>query len=237
MKCSHVTNVGKVRNLNEDYYCMRPDLNFFAVADGMGGHNAGEVASYEAIKCIESDLEVADLDKEDPGAILKLSILKANRLIYDMGYSNKNYNGMGTTISACIFRGEELTVGNVGDSRCYLVRDSSIYRLTEDHSLVEELIRKKQITSLEARSHQQRNVLTRAVGTSSQLEVDIFKYNICTGDLILLCTDGLTEHVPGEEILQVVMEYEPGDAVEILQEETLKRGGSDNITLIVLGVE
>jgi len=237
MKWSKMTHVGRVRSVNEDFVCARPDLGFFAVADGMGGHRAGEVASKKAIEYVEEAMEKNPCREKEPGAILEAAIAEANQLIYDLGYYNSDYRGMGTTITACFFTGMVLTVAHVGDSRCYLIRDSKVDRLTRDHSLVEEMIQQEQITPVEAMHHPYRNVLTRALGISPRVDVDIVQCTLSSNDIILLCTDGVTEHLTDEELAGMVLNNEPEGAVRAIVNEALNRGGNDNITLIVVAVE
>lgn len=232
-----MTHVGLVRNINEDFLCARPDLGFFAVADGMGGHQAGEVASKKAIESLEETVEKILCKKGDPGATLQEAVMKANESIYDLSSKNPAYRGMGTTITACYFDGMDLTVVHVGDSRCYLIRNASIYRLTRDHSLVEELVRQQQITAEEAMHHPYRNILTRALGISPRVEVDVARYKLAPNDVILMCTDGVTEYLTDEEIMDFTRNKDPEIAVNLIVEEALSRGGNDNITLIIVAVE
>lgn len=237
MKWNKMTHIGRVRSINEDCACARPDLGLFAVADGMGGHQAGEVASKKAVECLEEEVENSSCRDKEPGATLKAAIEKANKLIYDLSYRNADYRGMGTTITACCVNKTVMTVAHVGDSRCYLIRKSRIFRLTRDHSLVEEMLQKRQITSEEAQRHPYRNVLTRALGTSPRVEVDTTRFNLSRNDIILLCTDGVTEYLSDDELTVFFQNKEPEKAVRDILNEALNRGGNDNITLVMVVVE
>lgn len=237
MRWSKMSHVGLVRTTNEDNLCARPELGLFAVADGMGGHRAGEVASKKAIEWLVKIVAANPDRKNDPGPLLREAILKANEEVYRLGSKNPNYRGMGTTLTTCFFGDNKLTVAHVGDSRCYLLRDSSIYRLTRDHSLVEELVRQNQLTSGEAVNYPYRNVLTRALGTSPVVEVDVSEHVLRSGDVVLLCTDGVTEHLADEEIVALTTGKNPKEAVELLVQEVLNRGGSDNVSLIMVAID
>lgn len=237
MKWGKITHIGKVRSHNEDCACERPDLGLFAVADGMGGHQAGEVASKKAIECLEKEFEANFVWSKDPGDILKAVIEKANQLVYDLSTRSTGLRGMGTTITACCIQQRILTVAHVGDSRCYLIRRNRINRLTRDHSLVEEMLRNDQITYEEAQEHPYRNVLTRALGTSPQVQVDLFTYPLLPGDIVLLCTDGVTEYLSDDELVGYSGRGEPQEAVQVMLNEALNRGGIDNITLVIVAVD
>jgi len=233
MKWSKVTHVGRVRSVNEDFLSVRPDLGLFAVADGMGGHQAGEVASKIAIQCLEKELEVKPCG-DDAANVLRQAIIKANKSVYEMSCRNTEYRGMGTTITACCFNGVVLTVAHVGDSRCYLIRDFNISRLTEDHSLVQQMVQQHQITSGEAMYHPYRNVLTRALGTSPAVDVDLVQCILYPDDLVLMCTDGVTEYLSDGEILDAIRGKDTETAANAILKEALQRGGNDNITLVLV---
>lgn len=237
MKWSKMTHAGLVRTINEDFLCARPDLGLFAVADGMGGHNAGEVASREAIRVLEEVIESNLTSDKERGQFLHQAILEANQFIYNLSNQDASFIGMGTTVTASCFNGMNLKVVHVGDSRCYLIRDSTIHRLTQDHSLVGELVRQNKITSLEATQHPHRNVLLRALGTSPEVQVDIIDCKLNVNDIILMCTDGVTEYLSDEELMYFSKNNEPENAVVNIVNEVLKRGGSDNTTLIMVVID
>ncbi len=227
------------RDNNEDYYTAKKIGGniLLAVADGMGGHLAGEVASRKAIEILEKTLE---RDKaEDPEKILREAIKKANDEIYLMGHDPdhpERYN-MGTTLTAAIIRGNNATIGNIGDSRTYLIRDGVIKRLTKDHSFVQELVDRGEITEAEARVHPQKNILTKALGISPEIKIDpedIKTIQLKEGDYLLLCSDGLSDALTDEEIAKTVL-ASPSleEAVDALIEKAYSFGSTDNITVVL----
>ncbi len=222
-----------VRKTNEDsYVCLLPHL--LLVADGMGGHLAGEVASKCAAKII-SDYIVINQHLLAPQVLLTNAIEMANKEIYQMAQNNLDYLGMGTTVTTALIDNNTIYWGHVGDSRLYLIHDNTMTQLTEDHSLVGEMLRLGNITKEEAEIHPNRNILTRAVGTDQQIKVDIGFSNWSEGDGILLCTDGLTTMVSEQDILAYVIQ-EPSKGAKILEDmfaQANKAGGYDNITAIL----
>lgn len=236
MRWAQVTDTGLVRTSNEDNLRVVPDLAFFAVADGMGGHRAGEVASGTALQVMERELIKRLGSGEEPGSALSKAVKEANRSILELSGRNPELAGMGTTITACLAtRANELLIGQVGDSRAYLIRGDGIVQLTEDHSLVQELVRNGGISEEQAFVHPQRNVLTRAVGTDYSLEVDLYRVGYRPGDLLLLCTDGLTGYLrPPDLLLTVRSAPDLEAAVQALLEKALRAGGNDNITIILV---
>jgi protein phosphatase len=201
----------------------------------MGGHRAGEVASSVALRILERELGSRLAGGAPPEKALVDCVQEANRYIFEMSGHNPEWAGMGTTITACLKREQELFVAQVGDSRAYLLRDGVIARLTEDHSLVQELVKKGGITEEQAFTHPQRNVLTRALGTERSLKVDLYRAQVNPGDLILLCTDGLTVYLRPEELLLAISAAPDLDlAVQSLLARALACGGSDNITMILV---
>jgi len=237
MRWAHLTDIGLVRSQNEDSLCVSPETGLFAVADGMGGHLAGEVASATALQILERELSKRLQQGESPDHALVNAVQEANRQVYELASGNQQWAGMGTTITACLKRGEFIYIAQVGDSRAYLLRESMIMQLTEDHSLVRELVKNGGLTEEQALHHPQRNVLTRALGTASSLNVDIFKRRVFTGDMLLLCTDGLTGYIRPEEILLTIRNSSDLDnAARNLVDKALSSGGKDNITVILLEI-
>ncbi|HMM20472.1 MAG TPA: Stp1/IreP family PP2C-type Ser/Thr phosphatase [Selenomonadales bacterium] len=220
------SDIGRVREINEDSFICAPPL--LVVADGMGGHVAGEVASQLAAatlqKCVLSQTD------QPAAAALNKAIEQANTLIYRMAKEKNELSGMGTTVTAAYVDEAVLYWGHVGDSRLYLVRDGELQQITEDHSLVGELVRSGSISAEEALTHPHRNILTRAVGTSDQVRVDSGAIDLREGDVVLLCTDGLTNMVPDEEIRDILLDG--ANAVEALIDRANAAGGLDNITVI-----
>lgn len=219
------SDIGKVRETNEDsLICALPLL---VVADGMGGHVAGEVASQLAAETLQNSV-VAGADH--PIVMLNTAIDHANTLIYRMAKEKNELSGMGTTVTAALVDGATLYWGHVGDSRLYLLRGGELKQITEDHSLVGELVRSGSISAQEALTHPHRNILTRAVGTSDQVRVDSGSLDLVAGDVILLCTDGLTNMLSDDTIREILLNNK--DAVEVLIAEANAAGGLDNITVI-----
>ncbi|MFL5943530.1 MAG: Stp1/IreP family PP2C-type Ser/Thr phosphatase, partial [Gaiellaceae bacterium] len=192
------SDTGRRRRRNEDNYVVAPPL--FAVADGMGGAQAGEVAS----RLAASALEGADSDGLDGLERVDALIQEANRRIYDRASTDPSASGMGTTMTVALVEGMTVTIGHVGDSRAYLVRDERMEQLTDDHSLVNELQKSGKLSAEEAQAHPQRSVITRAVGTDPDVDVDGFTIEAEEGDVFLICSDGLTDMVEDEEILELV---------------------------------
>lgn len=236
MKISSATSVGKIRAVNEDaFFVSPPDESgslLAIVADGMGGHNAGEVASSEAINVIK---DVALDNEHDAKEMLIEAINSANSTIYNMSLDKQALYGMGTTITACVISDNKVTAAQVGDSRLYLIRDGMIIQITKDHSLVEMLIENGSITKEDAKHHPQKNVITRAIGTDKEVSADIYEFSICEGDILLLCSDGLVNMVEDEKILSVITRTKTfEETADKLVTEAENAGGNDNITVILI---
>ncbi len=232
------SDVGVVRSLNEDYaaYIEEEDYKLYVVADGMGGHNAGEVASEMAVNAVK--LYVKDNYKRDGSNVLENAILFANEKIYDKARCDSEYKGMGTTLVAALIYEDNVIVANVGDSSCFGIIDHDIIKITKDHSLVQELIDSGSITEEEGRNHPKKNVITRALGTNNVVKVDIFKIDINAYDKYLLCTDGLSNEVLKEEILREISDINDyNTACDKLVLLAKNRGGRDNITVLLFGGE
>jgi len=230
-----LSDIGNKRTLNEDYigYYEDEDKKLYVIADGMGGYNAGEVASKLAVDTAISKLKSME-NFEDIHSSLREVILASNKEIFNLSKNNDKLSGMGTTITACLIVKDELYVANVGDSSCYIIKDNVINKITKDHSLVQQLVDNGSITEEEAEVHPNRNIITRALGTNVSVEVDIFKESLGDINKIILCTDGLTNYVKPSELLQVVLENEDQAACERLIELSKMRGGRDNISVIVI---
>jgi PPM family protein phosphatase len=229
---ARATDTGRKRRHNEDSYVVAPPL--FAVADGMGGAQAGEVAS---------KLAAAALEDTDPGTTsgpekITQLIQEANRRVYERANADPSTSGMGTTMTVALVEGNEVTIGHVGDSRAYVVRKGSLEQLTEDHSLVNELLKSGKLSREEADMHPQRSVITRAVGTDPDVDVDAFVVTAGVGDVFLLCSDGLTDMVDDETILHTVERYQDDlDRVtKALVSAANRGGGEDNITVVAFGI-
>ena len=239
LKTYSMTDIGRKRKLNQDtvYTCEHPlgNLNnLFIVADGMGGHKAGDYASAYTVKAIEREVEVCD-DKS-PIKILREAITVANSEIYDKAMSEPDFAGMGTTCVAATIADDTLYVANVGDSRLYLI-DKAITQVTKDHSLVAELVRKGSLDENQAKTHPDRNIITRAIGAASNIEIDFFEVELNPGDVILMCTDGLTNMVDDDEILRLVRtSVDTPDMAENLIKMANHNGGKDNIGVVIIEV-
>lgn len=232
-----LTDVGIKRSLNEDFasYMEKDDYSIYVVADGMGGHNAGEVASKMASVGIV-DYIYNHINKEDKDKILKKAVKAVNINIFNHSKENDKLNGMGTTITACMTFGDKIQIANVGDSSCFGVKEDSIIKITKDHSLVQELVDSGSISEIQARKHPKKNIITRAIGTSLDVEVDIFEMEKKDFDYYILCTDGLTNEVNEDEILNIIHNNNNlEDSCNELVELAKKRGGKDNITVLLFG--
>lgn len=234
MRFKALSDKGKKRSTNEDNYFVNKDINFFMVADGMGGHAAGEVASQTAV---DSTVNF-DFDLSDPLASLKTLTLKINQEIIKKSQQKTDYQGMGTTFAAVIIKDHRLYYVNLGDSRIYLYNksDQSLRKISQDHSLVADLLRKGRITKEEAFNHPKKNIVTQALGLEDNLDLDKGQLEISADDYILLCTDGLTDMIREEKIEDIFNEnMNLEKAADELLQGALASGGLDNITLIVAG--
>jgi PPM family protein phosphatase len=226
------TDAGRKRRRNEDAFVHDPPL--FAVADGMGGAQAGEVASRLAAAAFREFHEADELDPEERVAAI---IQEANRRIYERARSDAQASGMGTTITAALLVGNAVAVGHVGDSRAYRLRGDRLEQLTEDHSLVADLVRSGRLTAAEADTHPQRSVITRALGTDPEVDVDTFTVDAEPGDVFLLCSDGLTTMVADEEITETIRAADDlAQATKALVKVANRAGGEDNITVVLFSL-
>ena len=229
---AHRTDTGRQRNANEDAYFARGSL--FAVADGMGGAQAGEVASRLAAESFEP----VQRGEESPEAYLRAIARTANSRIHRLAQADSSRSGMGTTLTAALVEDDEVSLAHVGDSRAYLFRDGELKLLTSDHSLVEELRRQGRLTDEQAEDHPQRSIITRALGPEREVEVDTLTYRARPGDVYLLCSDGLTTMVREDRIAATLADTERlGDAVSSLVREANEAGGRDNITVVAFRLE
>ncbi len=227
------SDTGRQRNANEDSFFTRPPL--FVIADGMGGAQAGEVASKAAAESFDRDLP-----EGPPERVLEETILEANRTIHELARRDPNLAGMGTTVTAAIVdpEKEEVAIGHVGDSRAYRLRGGRFEQLTRDHSLVEEMRRKGQLTDAQAEDHPQRSIITRALGPEPEVQVDLQTVPAQDGDVFLLCSDGLTTMLDDEHIGRLLLRASSMEtAVRALVDEANRAGGRDNISVIVFRLE
>lgn len=238
MKIFSMTDAGRKRDMNQDYVYGSDTAvgklpNLFVVADGMGGHKAGDYASRVAVEVM------AEYIKNDesglPVAALRKGIEEANRIVLRASLIDIDKEGMGTTIVAAVIDDDKLIAGNVGDSRLYIVNEHSIKQVTVDHSYVEEMIRCGRIAREDARNHPDKNMITRAVGVFPKVDVDFFETKVEPGDTVLLCTDGLTNMVEDEEIKRIILgQRDIVEKTESLVEAANRNGGTDNITVLLV---
>ncbi|HXY92206.1 MAG TPA: Stp1/IreP family PP2C-type Ser/Thr phosphatase [Acidimicrobiia bacterium] len=224
------TDVGRVRETNEDSYLVDETIGLVAIADGMGGHRAGEVASATALEALRASVNA--------GHPLREAIEEANDAVFTKSTSSHEFTGMGTTLTVgTLAAGGTLLVGHVGDSRAYLLRDSELRRLTNDHSRVQELVDDGRLTADEAAVHPMRNIVTRAVGVDPSVDVDVYPVELKVGDRVLFCSDGLTDMLHDDAIAsELRREGDPARAAQQLVDAANVAGGVDNITVLVVGV-
>jgi len=226
------SDTGRQRRANEDSFFVRAPL--FVVADGMGGAQAGEVASRLAAETFAAGLAEEGTSEQR----LEERVRAANTRIYDVSQEDRALNGMGTTLTAAYLDGDELALAHVGDSRAYLLRDGDLSRLTRDHTLVEELVRRGELTEQEAAEHPQRSIITRALGPEPDIDVDLHTHRVHAGDVLLLCSDGLTGMI-GEDDVQEILSGAASlrDAGRALVDAANEAGGRDNITVVLFRVD
>jgi PPM family protein phosphatase len=224
------SDVGRLRSGNEDSFLVDDRLALYAVADGMGGHQGGEVASATALEALRAAVA--------SGQALDAAIVGANVAVFEKAATDPGLAGMGTTLTAIAILGEStLLIGHVGDSRAYRVRDGVLEQLTEDHSLVEELVREGRLSPEEAEVHPRRNVITRSIGIEADVDVDLYTVDARTGDRIIICSDGLTTMVRDDDVLHVAqLDTDPRLAADHLVDAANEAGGEDNITVVVVDV-
>lgn len=240
MKFSTVSNIGKVRSKNQDYYgnTKASDNDFFIVADGMGGYKGGEIASKLATKYFVDFIENNNI--EDYNSIVdfqETAIKFANQKVYEFALSNKEYSNMGTTV-VCIcldHKNQSYHVTHIGDSRAYIYTEGNLQQITRDHSLVNDLVDSGSITQSEAKNFVNKSTITRAVGVSENLKPDSRSFDMHNGDIVLLVTDGLTNEVTDEEIQSIVAQNDNADEISTnLVDLAIKKGGHDNITVTTI---
>lgn len=249
ISASGITDIGNVRSTNEDYYGILPEVHLYIVADGMGGHAGGEVASRMAIETAvkeftalshtgleDSFSALTPSDLPPPARHLATAVQRANRAIFNLGAERPDLSGMGTTIVALLIAGETGYIAHVGDSRAYVIRKETITQLTTDHSLVSEYLEKGYLTSEAAQTHPLKHVLSRALGTQPSARVSVTTQEIREDDLFLLCTDGLTNSLSEKDMLSA---FPPPDgnldiACKRLIAMANEKGGEDNMTLILV---
>jgi serine/threonine protein phosphatase PrpC len=239
--CSGATDIGMKRSSNQDSICLYPERSFYVVADGMGGHNGGDIASQLVVAELPKILE-ANIDLEASELLVKC-IKDTNNLVYQKGQENPELKGMGTTVVVKYFKGKNLYIGNVGDSRAYLVNDKKLYQLSKDHSLVQEKINMGLYSREQAAFDTQKNVIIKTVGFEKDTEPDVFSYKVAKNDIFLICSDGLSGFVSDADIAHLVNKFidDPQLATEKALDELVaalitqanSNGGKDNISVII----
>ena len=229
-----LTDVGRRRENNQDQLLVDEQRDVYAIADGMGGHAAGEVASSIAIQALAETIK--DASEEEANQFLVDAFQEGNRRICESVLARGEWRGMGTTIVALVRRDDRVIIGHVGDSRSYVLRDGALVQLTDDHSWVAEQVRMGLLTNEEAHKHPMRNIVTRAMGNRLELEVDVSERPIHPGDVFLLCSDGLNSMLGDEQISEILSRHQddPVEACRALIDAANEHGGDDNITVIVL---
>ncbi|MGA2261001.1 MAG: Stp1/IreP family PP2C-type Ser/Thr phosphatase [Acidobacteriota bacterium] len=230
------TSLGRVRTSNEDSLVANTETGLALVADGMGGHAAGEVASQLAASTINEWVTAHDAASEDAAEMLRLGALEANSRVFEAQRNDRSLAGMGSTLTALLFRGDRYYIAHVGDSRAYRMRDGVLEQLTRDHSLVWHLYENGVLEKSDLAKHPQKNLITRSIGSHSQVEIDIEEGVGRAGDVYLLCSDGLTDGVTEEGLCKVLSDPDetPQEIANGLVEAANQAGGSDNITVVVI---
>ncbi|MES2854798.1 MAG: Stp1/IreP family PP2C-type Ser/Thr phosphatase [Bdellovibrionota bacterium] len=239
IQCWCQTDVGLRRETNQDSFLIDESLGLYVVADGMGGHRGGEVASKIAVETLQaivkSELERAGTRKTNPRVLLTKAYEEASHRIYDRSIEpNSNLQGMGTTLVAALVQNGKISVANVGDSRAYLFTRGELWQLTEDHSLINEQIRAGIIAEGDLEKLAPRNVITRSVGFERDVQVDILERDLEPGELVMMCSDGLSGLVTDAKISEFCKTRKPSELVSLLVDEAKKNGGDDNVTVMVL---
>ena len=237
--CAARTDTGIVRSGNEDNYLMLSDRGVFIVADGMGGHAAGEVASEMAVRIISRELgSLRGLTDDQAGDRMRQAIIEANNAIFERTLTEHDKRGMGTTTTAMILLPRRYLIGQVGDSRAYLLRDGRFLQITKDHSYVQEQVDLGLLTAEQARVHPYSNVITRCIGANAEVVPDLYFGNLRAGDVLLLASDGLTGMLEDEQLMSILSsEGGPQQWVDRMVSEANRRGGLDNITAIIIRIE
>ncbi len=226
------TDVGKVRTRNEDSYLV--DAPLYVVADGMGGHRGGDVASQLTVETLRD----ARPEWGPPGGELMEAVRNANRVVYDRSAADRDLRGMGTTVTALQIAGDAGRIVHVGDSRAYLLRDGSLQQLTQDHTLVQQMVDEGQLDADDAERHPARHIMTRALGVEPQVQIDELTLDLHTGDRLLLCSDGLSGMLTSDDIRALLgRDSDAQETAEALVALAVERGGEDNVTVVVVDVE
>lgn len=232
MKAVSRTHIGNVRASNQDSVLLDESCRLYGVADGMGGHNGGDIASQTAVLMMSRILESLEPTEDN----LRSGFLQVNDLIYQKQLNDPVLSGMGTTLTVLWERESDVLLGHIGDSRAFLMRNGKMEKISYDHSVVADMVREGLLTEEQAMIHPYRNVITQAVGTSESLDPDMKAFEKKKGDKYLICSDGLYEYVSMDEMRELLMRYSMEDAAEQMIEKALQGGGKDNITVLIAEV-
>jgi protein phosphatase len=240
LKAFSITDIGERRKINQDYvFCEENAIgnlpNLFIVADGMGGHNAGDYASRFCVEYFTQ--RIRESEQTSPVALIEKAIMETNEALRSKALEQSDFEGMGTTFVVATIYGNEMFVANIGDSRLYVI-GKEIRQITEDHSLVEAMVKTGELNREEARVHPSKNIITRALGANATAQPDFFEVNLEEGDIVLMCSDGLTNMLEDETIERIVKEHadDPAAAAEILVKSANLNGGKDNIAVVIIKV-
>jgi serine/threonine protein phosphatase PrpC len=239
MKCVQwsVTDRGLKRNSNQDSILVNADLGIYVLADGMGGHTGGEIASQMAVEVVQDIFKDISLLSRSPRERIEIAYKEACRKVYEKAtVISPELSGMGTTMVMAYVAGKNIYIGNVGDSRCYLFRKPFVWQMTEDHSLINEQIRQGHLTEDQAKVYIGKNVITRSVGYERNVDVDIIEREMNVGEIYLLCSDGLSGLVSDDMVGEILSENPPEKAIDLCLKSALFNGGDDNVSIILLQV-
>ena len=240
MKIYAKTDTGRVRSINQDcfdFQVLDPNFSFAVVCDGMGGNKAGEVASLIASNTVKDYINEKIKENLSENEIKELvidSVKISNDEILKKAKEDKKYLGMGTTIVLALLYNDILHVSHIGDSRAYIISSGKIEQLTKDHSMVQQMVESGEITSEQAKNHPKKNIITRALGISKEIEVDYISANLKENDVVFLCTDGLSNYVDDKNIVKYVKKYDGQEIVDRLVDKANELGGNDNITALIM---
>lgn len=247
MESYGISDIGYVRSNNEDAWAELPHYKFFVLADGMGGHQAGEIASKEAVARLSDQIEdlykgpfkgpVSPSVAQNLAAELQAAIERVNREVYLLSLKNERYAGMGTTLACLLIYGESLIYAHVGDSRIYRFRDKNLTKLTQDHSLRQELLFKGELKADSPRFNAFKNIITRAIGTHARVQPEVECSHLAPGDIYFLCSDGLTDELSLEEMRSILLKAKTiKEASDTLVAQAKAKGGNDNITVVMVQI-
>ncbi len=240
MQICALTDVGKVRSNNQDFHeskIVSTDCAWAIVCDGMGGAAAGNIASKEAVQTVKNYLQAnftCDLSAEDIHDMIKTAIEQANEYIYSLAQNNAEFSGMGTTLVLLVIKENNIFLASVGDSRAYMISEQSIYQITKDHSMVQEMLDSGQINEEEALNHPRKNIITRAIGICEDIKIDYYELNSDKDFMVFMCTDGFSNYASNEKILELTSNSKFSQLGKNCVDYANEAGGQDNITVVAI---